>query len=128
MRDVQERLANRVQLTTDGNRVYLDAVLDYFAEIDFAMLQKIYGPGGEGPETRYSPAKCKGTKKKVDPRQSRSRPHFDQLHGAAEPQYQDAKPAIYPADKRLFQEGRNAGLFTSQLPACTTTSCGSTRP
>jgi IS1 family transposase len=65
MRDVQERLANRVQLTTDGNIVYLDAVLDYFAEIDFATLQKLYGPAADGPETRYSPAKCNGTKKKT---------------------------------------------------------------
>jgi IS1 family transposase len=62
MRDVQERLANRVQLTTDGNIVYLDAVLDYFAEIDYAMLQKLYG-NEAGPDTRYSPATCKGTKK-----------------------------------------------------------------
>jgi IS1 family transposase len=65
MRDVQERLANRVQLTTDGNSVYLDAVLDYFAEIDYAMLIKLFGAGEEGPETRYSPAKCNGTKKKT---------------------------------------------------------------
>jgi IS1 family transposase len=65
IRDVQERLANKIQLTTDCNRVCLDAVLDYFAEIDFAMLQKLYGPSQEGPETRYSPAKCNGTKKKV---------------------------------------------------------------
>lgn len=64
MRDVQERLANRVQLTTDGNRVYLDVVLDYFAEIDFAMLQKLYGLES-GPDTRYSPAVCTGAKKKV---------------------------------------------------------------
>ena len=52
MRDVQERLANRVQLTTNGNRVYLDVVLDYFAEIDFAMLKKLYGPSESGPEAR----------------------------------------------------------------------------
>jgi IS1 family transposase len=65
MRDVQDHLANRVQLTTDGNRVYLDAVLDYFAEIDFAMIQKLYGQGESGPESRYSPAKCTGAKKKV---------------------------------------------------------------
>ena len=65
MHDVQERLANRVQRTTDGNVVYLDAVLDCFAEIDFATLQKLYGPAETGPETRYSPAKCNGTKKKV---------------------------------------------------------------
>ena len=61
----KERLANRIQLTTDGNRLYLDAVLDNFAQIDFAMLQKLYGPGETGPESRYSPAKCNGTKKKV---------------------------------------------------------------
>jgi IS1 family transposase len=65
IRDIQERLADRVQLTTDGNRVYLEAVLDTFAQIDFAMLQKLYGPGESGPESRYSPAKCNGTKKKV---------------------------------------------------------------
>ncbi len=65
MRDVQERLANRVQLTTDGNAVYLDAVLDHFAEIDFATLQKLYGKSEDAPDTRYSPAKCNGTKKKV---------------------------------------------------------------
>ena len=39
MRDVQERLANRVQLTTDANRVYLEAVADYFAEVDFAIYR-----------------------------------------------------------------------------------------
>ncbi|MBN2216469.1 MAG: IS1 family transposase [Pirellulales bacterium] len=65
IRDVQERLAHRVQLTTDGNRVYLDAVLDYFADVDYAMLKKLYGPSADGPEARYSPAKCNGTKKKT---------------------------------------------------------------
>ena len=64
VRDVQER-PNRVQLTTDGARVYLDAVMDYFAEIDYAMLQRLYGPGEGGPEHSYSAAKCHGTKKKV---------------------------------------------------------------
>ena len=64
--DVEIRLANRVQLTTDGNAVYLEAVLDAFAEIDYAMLQKLYGKSSETEaETRYSPAKCNGTKRKV---------------------------------------------------------------
>ena len=63
MRDVSERLANRVQLTTDGNNVYLDAVDHYFAnKIDYAMLIKIYGKEQGKPDTRYSPAKCLGTK------------------------------------------------------------------
>lgn len=66
IRDVQERVANRIQLTTDGNRTYLDAVLDTFAEIDFAQLVKLYGNGEQGsPEHTYSPAKCNGAKKKV---------------------------------------------------------------
>ena len=44
MRDLQERLANRVQLTTDGFKPYLNAVEDNFgADIDYAMLVKVYG-------------------------------------------------------------------------------------
>ena len=65
MRDVSERLANRVQLTTDGHRVYLNAVEDAFgADIDYAMLVKLYGEAGEKPENRYSPGKCLGARKK----------------------------------------------------------------
>jgi IS1 family transposase len=55
--DLAGRLANRVQLTTDGLRVYLDAVEGSFgADIDYAMLIKNYESTQE--ETRYSPAKC----------------------------------------------------------------------
>ena len=63
MDDLRSRLANRVQLTTDGHRAYLDAVEGAFgADVDFAQLVKIYGPtvGGAG---RYSPAECVGAKK-----------------------------------------------------------------
>lgn len=64
--DLAERLANRVQLTTDGNRVYVDAVADAFGnDIDYAMLQKIYGAPQDNPETRYSPAICMGAKRAV---------------------------------------------------------------
>lgn len=48
MQDVADRLANRVQMTTDGHRPYLEAVPDAFeGEIDYAMLRKIYGPNDE---------------------------------------------------------------------------------
>src|ERR1700730_12529471 len=56
--DLESRLANRVQLTSDGHRPYLYAVEAAFGDdVDYAVLVKIYGsePGGE---KRYSPAKC----------------------------------------------------------------------
>jgi hypothetical protein len=58
MRDLAGRLANRVQLTTDGFKAYMGAVDDAFGgDVDYAMLVKLYGASGEN-ETRYSPAKC----------------------------------------------------------------------
>jgi IS1 family transposase len=63
LQDVAGRLANRIQLTTDGHRMYLTAVPDAFGNrIDFAQLHKIYGNDPEG-QTRYSPAQCLGTKR-----------------------------------------------------------------
>ncbi len=65
MRDLQGRLVNRVQLTTDGHKMYLNAVDDVFGiDIDFAMLVKLYGTESAG-EGRYSPAKCTGTNSRV---------------------------------------------------------------
>lgn len=63
MDDLRERLANRVQLTTDGHRAYLEAVEGAFgADVDFAQLVKLYGPSVAAPG-RYSPAECVGAKK-----------------------------------------------------------------
>jgi hypothetical protein len=60
MQDLAGRLSNRVQLTTDGHRAYLSAVEATFgADIDYAMLVKLYGNDAESG-TRYSPAKCIG--------------------------------------------------------------------
>jgi IS1 family transposase len=61
MQDVASRISNRIQLTTDGHRVYAEAVENAFgSEIDYAMLVKIYGASSENPESRYSPATCIG--------------------------------------------------------------------
>ena len=58
--DLASRLSNRVQITTDGHRPYLEAVETAFGmEVDYSILQKIYGSVLEN-ETRYSPAKCIG--------------------------------------------------------------------
>lgn len=55
IKDLASRLSNRIQLTTDGHVVYANAVERAFgADIDYAMLVKVYGSNPE-PETRYSP-------------------------------------------------------------------------
>lgn len=65
MTDLAGRLRNRVQLTSDGLKVYLNAVEDAFGgNIDYAMLVKIYGEASEG-QKRYSPAVCIGCKRQA---------------------------------------------------------------
>jgi IS1 family transposase len=64
MDDLKSRLANRVQLTTDGHKAYLEAVEEAFGdEIDYAQLVKLYGEAPEAFKGRYSPAVCTGAKK-----------------------------------------------------------------
>ena len=61
--DLCDRLANRVQLTSDGHRAYLEAVEGAFGDdVDYAQLVKMYGPTITAPG-RYSPAECTGAKK-----------------------------------------------------------------
>lgn len=62
--DLACRLANRVQITSDGHRPYLEAVESAFgSEVDYAMLVKIYNEQGEGGEKRYSPGEYVCAKK-----------------------------------------------------------------
>lgn len=65
MEDLASRVATRIQITTDGHRVYADAVEGAFgADVDYAMLIKLYGsPAVE--ETRYSPGEVIGIETKV---------------------------------------------------------------
>ncbi len=66
MDDVRSRLANRVQLTTDGHRAYLEAVEGAFGgDVDYAQLIKLYGASPDSAKGRYSPAECTGIKKNV---------------------------------------------------------------
>jgi IS1 family transposase len=65
--DLASRLANRIQLTTDGHKAYLDAVEDAFgADIDFAQLVKMYGNLSQqkNDARRYSPAEFTGSEKR----------------------------------------------------------------
>jgi IS1 family transposase len=64
MDDLAARLANRVQLTSDGHRAYLEAVEGAFGgDVDYAQLVKLYGPTSESAKGRYSPAECIGARK-----------------------------------------------------------------
>ncbi len=65
MEDLRDRIKARMQLTTDGWRVYVEAVQKAFGAdgIDYAQLVKIYGGApGKGDERRYGPAECLGAK------------------------------------------------------------------
>jgi hypothetical protein len=65
MEDCASRVRNRVQITTDGHKAYLEAVENAFgSDADYAQLQKIYGVPSEN-DTRYSPAVCIGCDMKV---------------------------------------------------------------
>ena len=60
--DLHSRLANRVQLTTDGHNAYLDAVDRIFGiDVDYAMLVKVYA--SVPSSGRYSPPVCVGAEK-----------------------------------------------------------------
>jgi IS1 family transposase len=64
MDDLRSRIENRVQLTTDGHRAYLEAVEGAFGgDVDYAQLVKLYGASPESFKGRYSPADCIGARK-----------------------------------------------------------------
>jgi len=66
MQDVARRVSQRVQLTTDGHKVYLNAIENVFGiDIDYAMLVKVYGRPSKEEQRRYSPANCVGTETQV---------------------------------------------------------------
>jgi len=63
VRDLASRLPRRIQLSTDGLKLYINAVEESFgSDIDYAMLTKLFGPSGndKSPETRYSPGRISG--------------------------------------------------------------------
>ena len=65
IKDLKSRLKNRVQLTTDGHKVYLDAVEEAFGgDIDYAMLVKVYEPMPTEDQRKYSPVECTGAEVK----------------------------------------------------------------
>ena len=64
MDDLRSRIVNRVQLTTDGHRAYLEGVEGAFGgDVDYAQLVKLYGAAPESAKGKYSPADCIGARK-----------------------------------------------------------------
>jgi hypothetical protein len=64
IQDVYDRLANRIQLTSDGHGSYLNAVRDIFGiDVDYAQLVKVYGSAPESFKGRYSPSPFLSAKK-----------------------------------------------------------------
>jgi IS1 family transposase len=64
--DLATRLKGRIQITTDGLRMYIDVIDSVFqGKVDYATLHKLYGKDARDDETKYSPAKVNGTEKKV---------------------------------------------------------------
>jgi IS1 family transposase len=61
-RDLASRMAHRIQLSTDGLKLYIEAIEDAFGyEVDYAQLIKIYGADLQ-EQPRYSQPNCIGTK------------------------------------------------------------------
>ena len=107
MDDLRSRLANRVQLTSDGHRAYLEAVEGAFGgDVDYAQLVKLYGNAPDGPTRRYSPAECIGARKVPVERQSRPQARQHVLCRAPEPFHADAHAPVHPANECLLQEIR----------------------
>jgi len=94
--DLGRRLANRVQITSDGHHAYLQAVDQAFGwSVDYAMLIEIYGSGGGQPETRYSPGVDAGS---ASSRQVQRRP--DDGAGRADAERADPALAVPVQDER----------------------------
>jgi len=114
--DLAYRLKNRVQLTSDGLKVYLNAVEEAFGgEVDHARLVKLYGSENADPTEpvtahKYSPGHVTGCQLAVISRQSRSASHIHVIRGTAEPHDENVHATVYPTHKWLQRESRESWL------------------
>ena len=104
IRDLRGRLANRVQLATDGSRPYLTAVESVFGgDVDYAQLVKLYSTA-VADESRCSPPRITQATPVAHLRKPRREPDLDVLRREAESDYPDASPAVHPFDQRFLEE------------------------
>ena len=112
MDDLRGRLANRVQLSTDGHSAYLEAVEGAFGGyVDYAQLVKLYGQPSESEQRRYSPAHCIGTQAQAycwEPESGRAE-HVTRRA----PQLNDANvhATLHPVDQCFLQEAGESHIL-----------------
>lgn len=104
--DLASRLANRIQLTTDGHKVYVNAVEESFGrDVDYAMLVKLYGDSDHAKEAsrRYSPSGFTGSEKiKIVGNPATK----DILRRACQPDYAHEHAPLHAPDQCIQQEAR----------------------
>ena len=108
LQDLAGRLANRVQLTSDGHKVYLTAVEDAFgADIDYAMLVKHYGKHARRREA-IQPSRLHGRDTEDYHRQPRRSTHLHELRRASESHDAHEHAPVHAADERILEEDRES--------------------
>jgi hypothetical protein len=102
--DLADRLADRVQLTSDGLSVYLAAVERAFrGQVDYAQLVKVYSNPVEG-QKRYSPADCIACEKHAVTGNPDPDHVSTSLYRAGEPDYENGHAPLHSPDKCVFKE------------------------
>ena len=118
MTDLSERLANRVQLSSDALAAYVEATERAFgADVDYGQVVKFYEaePVGRG---RYSPPHVVGARAHRDRRQPRPGPYLDEPDRAPELDHAHEHASVHAPDKCVLQEGREpAGRRVAALRA-----------
>lgn len=105
--DLKARLATRVQLTSHGHKVYLEAVEGAFgAGVDYAVLQKIYGTAPGGRQRPIQPSRLHRGAQAPGRGQARRRARLHVLRGTPEPHDADAYAPVHAAHERVLEEGR----------------------
>ena len=127
MTDLSERLSNRVQISSDALRSYVDAVERAFgADVDYGQIVKFYDAEPIGPG-RYAPPRVTGVERTVIAG-ALTKPIFRPAMSSAKTDHAHEHAPIYPADQRFQQEARKLAGGGCRCTSRITISCGCTRP